>query len=289
MRPVEQAIGEIIDFLRQAIARYGFQGMVLGVSGGLDSAVSGKLAVEALGPDAVFGMLLPERDSARETVRDALLVCRYLGIRYRLRPITALLRRTGIYRWVPPAGLFPRRVRERYTLHRFRRDAPHDGYLQDLLSQGDARFLQGLAYYRIKHRVRTALLYLEAERRGYAVLGTTNRTEWTTGFCVKWGDDSRDLEPLLHLYKTEVFQLARALDVPETILNKAPSPDVVPGITDELALGIPYRDLDRILRKIDAGEDLSAEPPGQVQRVRAILDKAPRRQLKNLHLGSPLP
>jgi NAD+ synthase len=289
MLSVEQAIGEIVDFLRQAIARYGFQGVALGVSGGLDSAVAGKLAVEALGPQAVFGLLLPERDSARDTVRDSRLVCRYLGIRYRLRPITGLLRRTGIYRWVPPAGLFPRRVRERYTLRRFRQDTREDGYLQDLLSQGDERFLQGLAYYRIKHRVRTALLYLEAERRGYAVLGTTNRTEWATGFCVKWGDDARDLEPLLHLYKTEVFHLARELGVPAPILRKAPSPDVVPGITDELALGIPYADLDRILGKIDAGEDLGAEPPGPVQRVRAILDKAPRRRLKNLHLGSPLP
>jgi NAD+ synthase len=289
MRPVEQVIGEIVDFLRQAIARYGFQGVVLGVSGGLDSAVAGKLAVQALGGDAVFGLLLPERDSARETVRDALTVCRYLGIRYRLRPITALLRRTGIYRWVPPALLFPRRVRERYTLRRFSQDAQEDGYLQDLLSQGGERFLQGLAYYRIKHRVRTALLYLEAERRGYAVLGTTNRTEWATGFCVKWGDDARDLEPLLHLYKTEVFQVARALGIPEAILGKAPSPDVVPGITDELALGLPYADLDRILQKIDDGEDLGAESPDKVGRVREILEKAPRRQLKNLHLGSPLP
>jgi NAD+ synthase len=289
MQSAPQAIGEIVDFLRRAVSRYGYQGLVLGVSGGLDSAVAGKLAVEALGSQRVFGLLLPERDSAPETVRDSRLVCGYLGIRWRLRPITGLLRRTGIYRWVPPAGMFPRRVRERYALRRFRQDAREDGYLEDLLSQGDERFLKGLAYYRIKHRIRTALLYLEAERRGCAVLGTTNRTEWATGLCVKWGDDARDLEPLLHLYKSEVFQLAHALGVPEPILCKPPSPDIVPGITDELALGLPYADLDRILRKVEAGEDLGSEPADRVGRVQAILMRAPRRRLKNLHLGSPLP
>jgi len=288
MRTVEQAITEIVEFLRRAVERCGFRGVVLGVSGGLDSAVAGKLAVLALGPEAVFGLLLPERDSAPETARDSLLVCRHLGIRCRLRPVTAILRRTGIYRWVPPAGLFPHRVRERYALRRFRREA-EDGYLQDLLSQGGERFLQGLAYYRLKNRVRTALLYLEAERRGWAVLGTTNRTEWLTGLYVKWGDEARDLQPLLHLYKTEVFELARALRLPETILAKAPSPDLAPGITDELALGLPYTDLDRILRKLDSGEELSSEDPRQVDRVRSILQNSPRRQLKNLHLGSPLP
>ena len=116
------------------------------------------------------------------------------------------------------------------------------------------------------------------------MLGTTNRSELATGFYVKWGDDSRDIEPLLHLYKTQVFQLARELKVPERILQKAPSPDLAPGITDEFALRIRYADLDRILQKIEKGEDLSEEKGVQVQRVKALLQWAPNRALKNLHL-----
>ena len=105
----------IIEFIRAGIRKYDFQGAVIGISGGIDSAVTGKLLVEALGPDRVYGLLLPERDSSRKTVADSKLVCGYLGIDYSLQPVTSLIRALGVYRMKPPARLFPRRLQERYA------------------------------------------------------------------------------------------------------------------------------------------------------------------------------
>jgi len=277
-------IPRIEGFIRECVERWGFRGVVLGISGGVDSAVVGSLAVRSLGAQRVLGLFLPERDSDPGTRRDARRVASHLGVPARTICISPLLRRMGVYRLVPPASLFPRALQERYVRKRFARDAVRDTYLEDLESSGSRRFLQGLAYYRSKHRLRTCVLYFEAEKRGYAVIGSTNRTELRTGLYVKWGDDARDLEPVMHLYKTEVCGLARELEVPASIRNKAPSPDLAPGLTDEFVLGLPYRELDRILVKLEGGESLSGEDPAHVQRVRDILARVPAREVRSLQL-----
>ena len=277
-------IRRIEGFIRECVERWGFDGVVLGISGGVDSAVVGSLAVRSLGAGRVLAMALPERDSDPRTLRDSRVVASYLGVPVRRIRISPLLRRMGVYRLVPPAALFPRALQERYVRKRFVRDAVRDTYLEDLESSGGRRFRQGLAYYRSKHRLRTCVLYFEAEKRGYAVIGSTNRTELRTGLYVKWGDDARDLEPLMHLYKTEVYGLARELGVPAAIRNKAPSPDLAPGLTDEFVLGLPYGDLDRILVKLEGGENLKGEDPAHVQRVRDILARVPAREVRSLQL-----
>ena len=264
--------------------RWGYPGAVIGLSGGLDSAVAGALLVRSLGPDRVLGLILPERDSAPETVRDARAVAAYLGVHTRSISMSPLLRRLGVYRLAPPALLFPRKLQERYTRKRFERDAQRDTFLEDLEGTGTPRFLGGLAYYRSKHRLRTCVLYFEAEKLGYAVAGSTNRSELRTGLYVKWGDDARDIEPLMHLYKTEVYELAEALEVPPSIRSKAPSPDLAPGLTDELVLGLSYQDLDRILIKLDDGREPTDEDPVLVQRVRDITVRVPFREVRCLHL-----
>src|SRR3712207_3388570 len=113
-----------------------------------------------------------------------------------------------------------------------------------------------------------------------SVIGTTNRTEYLTGFYVKWGDDATDIEPLLHLYKVDVYKLAKELKIPEKIILKKPSPDLIPGITDEFALGMSYRSLDRILIKIDKGISLEKEDYKKVQRVKEMMRLARKRELK---------
>jgi len=128
------------------------------------------------------------------------------------------------------------------------------------------------------------VLYYEAERRGYAVVGTTNKTEYLTGFYVKWGDDSNDIEPLMHLYKTQVLDLAKLLAIPHSIIDKKPSPDLAPGITDEYAMGITYKDLDRILEKIECSMPLVEEDPTLVKRVQDIVSAARVRSMKNANL-----
>ena len=127
-------------------------------------------------------------------------------------------------------------------------------------------------------------LYFEAEKRGYAVIGTTNLTEMLTGFYIKWGDDSTDIEPIMHLYKTQVFTLARELGIPEQIIEKKPSPDIAPGITDEFALGISYDRLDYILRGIRENLPLPEADESDIRRVRDILRAAEYRNVRNLNL-----
>jgi NAD+ synthase len=111
----------------------------------------------------------------------------------------------------------------------------------------------GNAYARVKHRMRMVTLYYYADQENRLVLGTTNKSEAYTGFVVKWGDNVADIEPILPLYKTQVRQLARYLGVSETIIDKAPSPDLIPGIVDGLALGMDYETLDKILWSLDQG------------------------------------
>lgn len=277
---------EIIDFIRKSIDDFDYSGAVIGISGGVDSAVVAALAVEALGKERVFGLLLPERDSAPETIKDSLVVTEFLGIDYKIKKINGILRKMGTYRLEPPASIFPRKFQENYVKDKWISLAKEDTFLDDLRDRGNPEFLKGLAYYRSKHRVRMCCMYLEAEKRGYAVLGTTNKTELKSGFYVKWGDDATDIEPLIHLYKTQVYELARVLKIPERIILKPPSPDLVPGITDEFALGMSYEDFDRILIKLDRNESLDDETPDMAARVIKILEYAKKREVKMLAMNN---
>jgi len=173
-------IKKIELFIKENIEKYGYNGAIIGISGGIDSAVVGKLCVNALGKERVKGLILPERDSSPETLSDAKLVCDFLGIEYKIINISPILRKMGVYKLEPPAFFIPRKIQERYVKKEFEKRS----YINDLKNKGDEAFLKGLAYYRIKHRIR-----------------------------MKYGDDSVDIEPIMHLYKTQVFELARELNI----------------------------------------------------------------------------
>ncbi len=247
-------------FLCEQVATLRRDGVVLGLSGGIDSATVATLAARALGADKVLALLLPERDSSPDSEQDALLVIAQLGVPYKKIDLTPLLSALGIYKAVPLQFLMSRKVKEAVVRQQ------HDRYIKDL---GERPFLAGLlgtrgmihqpildaghAYARAKHRMRMVALYYHAELENRLVLGTTNKSEAMTGFVVKWGDNVADAEPILPLYKTQVRQLADYLGVPRPILDKAPSPDLMPGITDEYALGLSYELLDRVLWELEQG------------------------------------
>jgi NAD+ synthase len=138
----------------------------------------------------------------------------------------------------------------------------------------------GNAYTRVKHRQRMLTLYYYADLENLLMLGTTNRSEAMTGFVVKWGDNVADIEPIMPLYKTQVRQLARHVGVSDRVIDKAPSPDLIPGIVDTLALGIDYETLDRVMWGIDQGWDAQriATTVGttldQVQHVREMRSRS---------------
>ena len=270
------------DFIKTNIEKYMFKGAVIGISGGIDSAVVGKLLRDSLGRNKVFGLILPERDTAPDTVDDAVLVCDYLGIEYEIINITGILRKMGVYSLKPPAFPFPKKIQTRYSKKVW--TSEKNPFIQDLTTQGDKSFSESLAYYRTKPRIRSIMLYFEAEKRNYAVAGCTNKTEALTGFYTKWGDEACDIEPIRHLYKTEVFELAEKLSIPQKIIDKKPSPDIAPGITDEFALGIGYDELDRILMKIEIGENLADEDKSNVTKVKKMLEYSRYRVVRQLHL-----
>lgn len=251
----EQISAIIESFIRQKVMEYRREGVVLGMSGGIDSAVVGTLACRALGPDKVLALLLPERDSSPSSKIDALRVIDHLGISYREIPLTPILNEIGIYRMLPLQMLGLRSIKESVTRdqHRRMREALHEmPFSAGLLGTKDLGKKQetldaGNAYARIKHRTRMLMLYYVSDLENRLVLGTTNKSESMTGFVVKWGDNVADIEPIVPLYKTQVRQLAQFLNVPQIIIDKAPSPDLIPGVVDEFALGIDYATLDRIL------------------------------------------
>jgi NAD+ synthase len=271
-------------FLQDQTRAFRRDGVILGLSGGIDSAVVTTLATRALGADKVLVLLLPERDSSSHSERDALLVIEQLGIAHKKVDLTPMLSALGIYRAVPLQYLVSRKVKEQVV----RRE--HETYIHDL---GERPFLAGLlgtqgfahqatldaghAYARAKHRMRMVALYYNADLQNRLVLGTTNRSEAMTGFVVKWGDNVADAEPILPLYKTQVRQLARFLGVPQPIMDKAPSPDLLPGITDEYALGIRYERLDQVLWGVEQGMSSAAiatelaVDPAEVEYVRELV------------------
>ena len=281
---VEREIERITEFLKDFLEKNGYRGATIGISGGIDSATVAALLRRILPKEKIRALILPERDSNPQSISDAKLVCEKFDLDCALKNISPILRKMGIYSLQPPALLASYRMKERYALRKWEEKGGSDGFIMDVSESGDAEFRKGVAYYRAKHRVRMCVLYMEAEMRGYAVVGTTNRTEWLTGLYVKWGDDATDVEPLLHLYKTEVFELAKALEVPERILEKPPTPDLIPGLTDEMALGMSYKEIDEILSKMEKGEDTSEFEPEKVERVKKLLEAGRRRNIRMVHL-----
>ena len=208
------AIDRITGFIREKVGEAGVGGVVVGVSGGIDSATVAYLAVRALGKDKVLGLIMPYYENG--DLEDAKLVCESLGIEYRVVSIKSIV------------DEFERAVGE-----------------LDVKSRGN-----------VMARTRMVLLYAHANAMNRLVLGTSNRSEVLTGYFTKWGDGASDYAPLINLYKTEVWEIAKLLGVPERIIKKKPTAGLWEGQTDENELGISYRLLDEILwRMVDLGKE----------------------------------
>lgn len=289
-RVEEQFIREQLDVLER-------DGVILGVSGGIDSAIVVSLAARALGPDRVLALLPPERDSSPESRTDARLILDQLGVAHELVDITPILSALGIYRSVPLQFLGTRAIKEkvvRSTHKAYRHRLGESPFLAGLLGtrgRPEQRVLDaGHAYARAKHRIRLVTLYHRAEQENRLVLGTTNRTEALSGLVVKWGDNVADAEPLLPLFKTQVRQLARFLDVPQRIIEKAPTPDLIPGIDDETAFGVRYEVLDQVLYGLergDAPEEIAAHAETDLETVRTVAEM--RRRSRHMRELPPVP
>ena len=236
-------IDRIASFLRDAVADADADGVVINMSGGLDSTVTAALAVEALGPERVYGLILPCNKIGALHARDAEGLADALGIEHDTIHIQPLFAAFGS---VAP---------DRFDLH-------------------DEPVLTGNAIARL----RMTIAYLAANATDCLVCGTTNRSERLLGYTTKHGDGAADILPIGDLYKTEVRVLAAALDVPEFVVEKPPTAGFLPGQRDVDDLGAPYEVIDAVLRAAvdegvgNAATDADADPVAIAERVASRAD-----------------
>jgi NAD+ synthase len=273
----EKLISDICDFIKESSKKR--EVIVIGLSGGLDSTLTTYLSVEAVGKRNVFGLILPEKNSSIQNMRDATALAHVLDIDYRFMDITKVLKEIGIYRLSPSTFLISRKTQEKWVKRQWKEMGGNDVFLKDLASNAKEKdFWEAQAYYRAKVRLRTILLYFYADMRNGLVLGNTNKTDILTGLYVRYGDDAADIAPIANIYKTQIREIAKKMKIPRAILEKTPSPDLIPGIDDEFILGLSYEDIDEILYCLE--NNLSVElPEEKVNRVREIMDKASLRSL----------
>jgi len=206
----------IEKFLAEKLRKIGAKGFVLGVSGGIDSAVCLRLCVRAVGKGKVLALLMPEKDSPKEDLRDSKDLCKSEGVKYEIVDISKTIK------------AFQDAVRGKI----------------------DKKSLAN-----IKARCRMIVMYHYANSESRLVVGTSNKSELLIGYFTKFGDGGADLEPIGDLYKTEVRQLAKDIGVSEKIIRKVPTAGLWKGQTDEGEIGIKYEKLDAILLGIELGLD----------------------------------
>ncbi len=256
------------NFIREYTDKLEREGVILGLSGGIDSAVIAALCVRALGSKKTFALIMPEKDSKKEHTKDALNFAQELGIKAKLVDITPYLEELGVYKLFPLDKLLSlgklKGALVRKAYHFYERKTGKLPFLESLSGFKDKKYnsylAKGNAYYRAKHRLRMILLYLYAELENRLVVGAANKSEYKIGYFVKHGcDDATDIMPLLNLYKTQVRELAHYLNIPARIIEKPPSPDVMPGFADddEEVLRISYKKMDLILLALEKGWEVS--------------------------------
>jgi NAD+ synthase len=203
--PLAEAV--LTSFIRDAVETSGTQGVVVGLSGGVDSSLSAALAARALGPERVHGFLLPYRTSSLESERDAGAVAEHLGLPHRAIDISPMV---DAYFGIEPDASPDRRGNK-------------------------------------MARERMTILFDQAKKLDALVLGTSNKTEILLGYSTVFGDNASSLNPLGDLYKCQVWEFSRHLGLPSQVIDKAPSADLWPGQTDEGELGFSYELADEVL------------------------------------------
>lgn len=293
----------MVDTLARRLHR---RGLVVAISGGIDSSVCAALAVRALGPNKVFGLLLPERDSSDFSTRRGQALAQHLGIAYELFDIAPALEGLGCYRQRDAAI---RRVFPAYGegwknkiviaggtqrgINYFKLVVAEPGGTQHEARLPLKEYLQIVAATNFKQRVRKTMDYFHADRLNYAVVGTPNRLEYDQGFFVKVGDGAADLKPIAHLYKTQVYAMARALGLPADICNATPTTDTytLPQGQDEFYFALPYAQMDLALWALNHGvgaAELGAALGMDAAAAQRVYDDigAKRRAAAYLHAGA---
>jgi NAD+ synthase len=285
------------------------RGVVVGLSGGVDSSVVGALAMRAVGVDRTLGIFMPERDSSGDALRLGRLLADHFGIETLVEDMAPALVGVDCYERQNEAirSVFPEygdgwkcKITlpsildgERFNVFRLVVESP-SGEVKSARMPAPA-YLKLVAATNYKQRVRKMCEYYHADRLNYAVLGTPNRLEYDQGFFVKQGDGAADFKPIAHLYKTQVYALAEYLGVPEEIRARPPTTDTysMAQTQEEFYFALPYDRMDLCLYAKNHGiaaEDVAgavALTPEQVTRVFRDIE-AKRRATRYLHFPPQL-
>jgi NAD+ synthase len=305
---LESKAAEISRALHEAVLhRLRKRGLVVAVSGGIDSACVAALAVRALGPSRVFALLLPERDSSPESLAYGKALCENLGIAYEVKDIAPLLDAAGCYQ--------ARNAAVREVVPEFEPDMPwkivlasdplrtatvHFFRVVVRLRSGEERqyrlsphaYLAIVAATNFKQRTRKMIEYYHADRLNYAVAGTPNRLEYDQGFFVKLGDGAADVKPIAGLYKTQVYALARHLGVIEEIVGREPTTDTysLEQSQEDFYYSLHHSKLDLVLwaKNHDLPpEGVAAELGYTAEQVRRLYDDIDQKRRATVYLHAP--
>ncbi|MHB8254066.1 MAG: NAD(+) synthase [Acidiferrobacter sp.] len=264
----DRTIESIARQFKETVVRFRRRGAIVAVSGGVDSAVCCALAAHALGSERVLALLLPERESSPDSERLALEVVAALGVPYERQDITGALEDLGCYErrdaairvaipdygpgWrnkLAIAGGLAGQFNHFYLVA----VGPDGTRVEKRL--GLKEYLQIVAATNFKQRTRKNVEYYHADRLNYVVVGTPNKLEYDQGFFVKNGDGAADIKPIAHLYKTQVYGLARHMGLPQEIIESTPTSDTysLPQGQESFYFALPYGDLDVALSYLEHG------------------------------------
>jgi len=212
-------IREIENLFVSQMRDTGASGYVIGLSGGIDSALAAALCCRAVGPDKVSGLFMPSMVTPPQDRSDVDTLCTCLGMSWNEIPIAPII---TVYQQIP-------------------------GFLETPYLLGN-----------LMARIRMTLLYFQANRDNLLVCGISNRTEYLLSYCTKYGDNAADIQPIVHLLKDEVQELAKIVGIPEQIRMRIPTAGLYTGQTDEKELGLTYPEIDAAIRALEANRFVAA-------------------------------
>jgi NAD+ synthase len=306
----DSEVRKITDRIKQLLSRdLRRRGIVVALSGGIDSSTTAALSVKAVGSEKVIALLMPERHSSEDTLDLSRSVAETFGIRWFHEDISGVLEAVGFYKRyddavrqaIPEYGegwkskiVIPNIIESKgFNIYSIVAQRPDGSQMQKRLPL--KAYLEIVAATNFKQRTRKMFEYYYADRFNFAVSGTPNRLEYDQGFFVKLGDGAADIKPIAHLYKTQVYQLAEHLGVPKTICCRPPTTDTysMPQGQDEFYFSLPYDKMDLCLYgknndyKPEELADTLGLTPDQIQRVYDDINTK-RTTTRYLHLSPQL-
>lgn len=275
-----ETVRRLEEYLRLHLERMNRKGAAVGISGGVDSSAVAALCVRALGRERVRGLILKERQGNPEARRYARMIADHLGIRTETIDVTPSLRAMGVYRFI--TSLVPSRRLAGWMVRRYMDSYDGNPYLEHKKGADVPLIHRGFASINTKHRVRLVYAYRWVEKHNFMLVGCGHQSEAFLGLYVKYGiDDCADLMPFGGMYRSQVLQLADYLGVPQEIVDRPPSPDVLAGINDKYrdVFGLDSQTADLVLLGLAEGMSTAeitrqtGAEPGTVEEIAEVRER----------------